>query len=381
MFNINELFSKRIGGNNYLNNSSINKINRLKKMKEDIRNKEEILDFDFNRQNIESNTIDYNKVLSGYLRVEHSLEIDSKSEIILNNGFKDTLSSLLLAFTNKDDYIITTSPGNNEISDMAKMLECNVYEYNLVKFNKYLIDFEDIDESILKKCKLLYINYPNDPTGAIATKDFFKEVVKYAKKYNFIVVHDATYIDYCYDDVNKISFLSVEGAKEVGIELYSFLMSFNIRDSDFGFMVGNKNIIKAYSYINETLKSIKPIILKDDYIKSINNYETINKQLKEIYLTRHKKIKEILEKHGFKSEIPKAGIYQYISVPKSCNGVMIESAEEFSLWLMENDSIITIPYDKAGKYVRLSMCFDLNCDIEEISHKLDEKLAKYKFEF
>ena len=150
-----------------------------------------------------------------------------------------------------------------------------------------------------------------------------------------------------------------------------------------GFVAGNKDIIKAYGSVKENLDSGQFLAIQKASITALNNYERINKEVKEMYLRRHKLIKEVLNKHGFKSEIPKAGFYQYVNIPKSCNGVAFESAEEFSLWLVKNVGIMAIPYDVNGKYIRLSMTF--NADGEEnersFADNLNERLSKFKFDF
>lgn len=407
MININDLFAERIGGKNYLNNTNIYRFTKIKKAKEEAINKGyDVIDFGIgepdkkaddriidslyqeakkweNREYADNGCLEFNKACSAYLRVEHGITLDYKNEIMHCIGIKEALNILPLAFINKDDYIITTSPGYNIMANMGQWLDCKVYEYKINKFNKYLIDFEDIDEEVLKKCKLLYINYPNNPTGAVATKEFFKEVVKFAKKYNFIVVHDAAYIDLCFDNIDKISFLSVEGAKDVGVELYSFSKSFNMTGWRIGFIAGNKDIIKAYGTIKENLDSGQFLAIQKAAITALNNYENINNNIKEMYLRRHKLIKDVLEKNGFKSEIPKAGFYQYVNIPKSCNGVKFESAEEFALWLIENVHLMVIPYDVDGNYIRFSMTFIAKDENEEkvIAQKLNERLSKYKFVF
>lgn len=407
MFDINELFANRIGGKNYLNNTNIYRFTKIKKAKEEaLRNGYDVIDFGIgepdkkandlvidslyneakkweNREYADNGCLEFNKACAGYLRVEHNVDVDYKSEVMHCMGIKEALNILPLAFINKDDYIITTSPGYSVMSNMGKWLGCNVYEYKLNRFNKYLIDFDDIDENILKKCKLLYINYPNNPTGAVATREFFKEVVKYAKKYNFIVVHDAAYIDLCFDDTNKISFLSVEGAKDVGVEIYSFSKGFNMTGWRIGFIAGNKDIVKAYGTVKENMDSGQFLAIQKASITALNNYDLIVKENRNLYKRRHELVSKTLTKHGFKVEIPKAGFYEYVSIPKKCNGVSFESAEEFSLWLIENVYIMVIPYDNEGKYIRFSMTFKAKDEKEEIEviNELDKRLSKYKFEF
>lgn len=407
MFDINELFASRIGGKNYLSNTNIYRFTKIKKAKEEaIRNGYDVIDFGIgepdkkasdlvidslyneakkweNREYADNGCLEFNKACAGYLRVEHNVDVDYKSEVMHCMGIKEALNILPLAFINKYDYIITTSPGYSVMSNMGKWLGCNVYEYKLNRFDKYLIDFDEIEENILKKCKLLYINYPNNPTGAVATKEFFKEVVKYAKKYNFIVVHDAAYIDLCFDNIDKVSFLSVEGAKDVGVELYSFSKGFNMTGWRIGFIAGNKDIVKAYGTIKENMDSGQFLAIQKACITALNNYDLITNENKKIYKRRHELVNKVLVKHGFKAVVPKAGFYEYVNIPKKCNGVSFESAEEFALWLIENVYIMVIPYDNEGKYIRFSMTFKAKDEKEEIEviNELDKRLSKYKFEF
>lgn len=407
MFDLNELYANRIGEKNQFNKKCLSSFVKIQRAKEEAINKGyEVLDFGnsepcetdnegiisfldekINKMKLKDDdkniSLEFNKACAGYLRVEHGVDLDYKNEIVCCNSVKELLNFLPLAFINKGDYVITTIPGYIEKINMNDWLESNVYEYKLNKFNSYLIDFEDIDENVLKKCKMLYLNYPNNPTGAVATKEFFKEVVKYAKKYNFIVVHDASDIDLCFDDIDKISFLSTEGAKDVGIELYDLSNNYNMNKWKMGFVAGNKDIIKVFSQIKDNLGLENFFAKQKMAINVLNNYEMINKKEKEKYLRRHKLIKEVLKKHGFNIEIPKASFYQYVSVPKKCNGVSFESAEEFALWFIENVNIMVIPYDVNGKYIRISMAFaaDNEEKEKEVAIKLDEKLSKFKFDF
>jgi LL-diaminopimelate aminotransferase len=394
MISIEDLYASRIGGKDFIDKVE-NKNIRIESEEEYIldfgkeagdRQIDEVIVkalYEGIKNNEKYGIEDLNKSCSAYLRVEQAVEVDYKKEVSICNGVKEALNLLPLAFINKDDYIIIGAPGCNVMANMTKWLGGKVYEYKLDKFNKYMIDFEDINEDILKKCKLLYLNYPNNPTGVVADRDFFKEVIKYAKKYNFIVVNDATYIDLCFDEKDKVSFLSMDGAKDVGVELYSFSQTFNMSEYKIGFMVGNKEVIKAYNEIKNTLGINRCSSLYKAASVALSNYERIVKENKDIYLRRHNIIKKVLENNGFKVDIPKAGLYLYVEVPKKCNGVTFESAQEFALWLMENENVVVAPYDNQGKYVRISMNFKALDEKEEqlMAQNLDKKLKKYKFEF
>lgn len=397
MFDIKELFSKRM--------SEKKGIDKIGALKEKIRiNEFNLVDFsrddsdEFIDQKIieslvegincknsschfENEYLEFNSACSAYLKIEQNAELDYKNEIINCGEVKKVLNMLTLGFVDKDDYIIVARPNAYINEDISKWVDGKVYEYELNKFNDYLIDFEDIDENILKKCKLLYLNYPNNPTGKVANNEFYKEVIRYAKKYNFIVINDASYIDLCFDNNDKVSFLSVDGAKEVGVEIYSFSKNFSMGKYKIGFIGGNKEIIRAYKIIREAFGDSSSLEVCRSAIVALNNYEKIITSLKKLYLRRHKLIKEVLEKVGFKVEIPKAGFYQYVCIPKSCNGVPFGGADEFALWLIENLNVSVAPYEERGISVSMNFSEDDEETEKNIARELYKRLSKYKFEF
>ncbi len=343
-------------------------------------NKEEKIDVIYDElKNVKKlNEYEFEKSCSAYLRVEHALDIDYKNELTKCKDIKELLFLLSLLLIDKEDYIITTTPSNNCINTICKYFEGNIYQYKLKKFNNYLIDFEEIDEKILKRCKLLYINYPNNPTGVIANKEFYKEVVKYAKKYNFVVVNDASYIDLCFDEVNKTSFLLIEGAKDVGIEFYNINRLLDISVINNGFIVGSRELIQMYETIKKDLIKEDSLLFENITIKLLNNCEDIIKEKKERYLNRHNLLKDLLKEIGFNVKIPKAGYVNYLDIPKNCNGVKFESASEFALWLEEKENIIVTPFDEEN-CVSICLNFDFSEDEETVFNLMVDRLKKYKF--
>ena len=128
-----------------------------------------------------------------------------------------------------------------------------IYDLPLKEENNFYPDFSEIPREVLEKTKLLYINYPNNPTGQVATKEFFENVVKFAQKNNIIVIHDAAYAALTYNDVKPLSFLSVDGAIDVGVEIHSLSKAFNMTGWRLGFLVGNEKIVSAYGVVKDTV--------------------------------------------------------------------------------------------------------------------------------
>ena len=136
-----------------------------------------------------------------------------------------------------------TVPGYPVLGTHTKYLGGEVYTVELRQENKFLPNLNEIPEDIARRAKLLYLNYPNNPTGATATVEFFTEVVAWAKKFDVVVVHDAPYAALTYDGLKPLSFLSIPGAKDVGIELHSLSKSYNMTGWRIGFVAGNPLII------------------------------------------------------------------------------------------------------------------------------------------
>ena len=175
-----------------------------------------------------------------YLKEVFSVEgIDADTEIVHSIGSKPALAMLPSCFINPGDITIMTVPGYPVLGTHTKYLGGEVFTVELTKENNFLPDLTAIPEDIARRAKLLYLNYPNNPTGASATVEFFTEVVEWAKKYDVVVVHDAPYAALTYDGIKPFSFLSVPGAKDVGVELHSLSKSYNMTGWRIGFVAGN----------------------------------------------------------------------------------------------------------------------------------------------
>ncbi|HEX3077143.1 MAG TPA: aminotransferase class I/II-fold pyridoxal phosphate-dependent enzyme [Lachnospiraceae bacterium] len=173
------------------------------------------------------------------------------TEVMHAIGSKSALALLPMAFINPGDIILSTVPGYPICGTMTQWLDGDVYPLPLTMENGFLPDLDSIPESILQRAKLLYTNYPNNPTGACATLQFYRKVVDFAKRNGIIVVQDAAYAALTFDGEKPLSFLSVEGAKEVGVEVHSLSKAFNMTGWRMAFLVGNELVIKAYGCVKE----------------------------------------------------------------------------------------------------------------------------------
>ncbi|MCJ7855827.1 LL-diaminopimelate aminotransferase [Lachnospiraceae bacterium NSJ-143] len=310
-------------------------------------------------------------------------DIDPTTEVLHSIGSKPALAMIPQAFINPGDIALVTVPGYGVLGNMTKWLGGEVYELPLLESNNFLPDLDSIPEDILERAKLLYINYPNNPTGAFATERFFRKVVRFAKKYKLVVIQDAAYAALTFDGTKPLSFLSVNGAKDVGIEVHSLSKAFNMTGWRLAFMVGNPLMIKAIASVKDNNDSgqFHAIQLAGKYALE---HPEITCETAEKYSRRHTMLAATLKKLGFKAKKPKASFYMYVKAPKGIkDGQKFKTAEDFSQWLLREKLISTVPWDDVEPYVRLSVTFLALGENEEkqVMQEIYNRLLDIKFEF
>jgi LL-diaminopimelate aminotransferase len=243
---------------------------------------------------------------------------------------------------------------------MATHTEWNggrVVKLPLKEENGFLPDLDALTPEDLKGVKLLYINYPNNPTGAAATPEFFKKVIEFAKKNKIIVVHDAAYAALSFD-AKPLSFLSVEGAKDVGIEIHSFSKAYNMTGWRLAFVAGNEKIVAAYGHVKDNFDSGQFIAIQKAGIHALDHPEITDK-ISEKYKRRLKLMVEALQACGFSAVMPKGSFYLYVGAPKKAQktNTVFNNAEEVSEYFIKEAHISTVPWDDVGQYLRFSATF------------------------
>lgn len=309
--------------------------------------------------------------------------IDPETEVIHSIGSKPALAMMAQTFINPGDVTLMTVPGYPIIGTMTSWLGGEVYKLPLLESNDFLPDLKAIPEDIAKRAKLLYINYPNNPTGAFATIEFFKEAIAFAKKYDIIVVQDAAYAALTFDGTKPLSFLSVEGAKEVGIEIHSLSKAFNMTGWRMAFVTGNPLVVKAFAAVKDNNDSgqFNAIQLAGKY--ALEHVEITDATAAK-YSRRHSMLVEILNKLGFNAKKPKASFYLYVKIPKGTkSGEVFTTAEDFSQFLIREKLISTVPWDDVEPYVRMSVTFIAETEEEEkrVINEIYNRLADVEFIF
>ncbi len=325
-----------------------------------------------NRWYSDNGIIEFQEAAASYLENVYQLKNIIPSENIIHGiGSKPVLALLPICLINPGDITLATTPGYGVTSTYTRYLGGDSYNLPLLKENSFFPDFSKIPKDILKKAKILYINYPNNPTGQVATVDFFKTVVDFAKENKIAVIHDAAYAAITFDGYKPLSFMSVEGAMDVGVEVHSLSKAFNMTGWRMAFTVGNSKIISAYGTVKDNTDSGQFRAIQKAGIHALNNLE-ITKQTCDKYSRRFNLLVSALKEIGFEAEKPKGTFYCYVKSPKGTkSGITFDKAEDASTYLIKESLISTVPWDDAGSYLRFSVTFNAK-DEEEEKKVIDE---------
>lgn len=311
--------------------------------------------------------------------------LNASTDVIHSIGSKTALSMIPLCFVNEDDYVLMTTPGYPIFGTHSKYVGGKVYNLPLSVENDFLPDLDAIPEDILKKAKVLVINYPNNPTGASATIEFFKKAVDFAKQNEIIILQDAAYASLVFD-TKPLSILQVEGAKDVAIELHSLSKAFNMTGWRIGFVIGCPGIVSAYAAMKDNSDSGQFLAIQKAAEVALAN-PWITERISDKYSRRMDQLIKALEISGFSPKKPKGSFFLYVGSPKAAKGPegieTFENGEAFSQWLIKNELISTVPWDDEGSFVRFSVTFEAHGEENEkrVLEELGARLSKYQFEF
>jgi LL-diaminopimelate aminotransferase len=312
--------------------------------------------------------------------------IDPEREVLHSIGSKAALSILPAALINPGDYVLMTTPGYPVFGTHAKYYGGLVYNLPISAANNYLPDLDSVPADVLKKSKVLVINYPNNPTGASATPEFYAKVVAFAKKNGIVVISDAAYAALIYEG-KPMSFLATPGAKEVGIELHSCSKSFNMTGWRIGFVAGNALLVKAYGDVKDNTDSGQFLAIQHAAAYCFD-HPKITEKISAKYSRRMGGLVEVLNKSGFNAKKPKGSFFLYVKAPKAVvkkDGTRTEfkTAEDATQWLLSQKFISTVPWDDVGASLRFSVTFAAKdkADEKRVLKEMAKRLSDVRFEF
>ena len=297
-------------------------------------------------------------------------------------GSKPALAMLPSIFINPGDITLITVPGYPVMGTHTQYLSGEVVHLPLTKENKFLPDLKSITADIAKRTKLLYINYPNNPTGANATRSFYEEVVEFAKANDVVVIQDAAYAALNFDE-KPTSFLSIPGAMDVGVELHSLSKSYNMTGWRIAFVVGNELVVKGVAHVKDNIDSGQFAAIQKAAIHALENPE-ITEVILNKYRRRLTNLVKALNSVGFDAHMSGGSFFLYVEAPKGIKGGQrFKTGEEFSQYLIKEMMISTVPWDDVGHFTRFSATFAAKGIEEEtrIINEIKNRLSSVEFQF
>ncbi|ABR54746.1 aminotransferase class I and II [Methanococcus vannielii SB] len=314
-------------------------------------------------------------------------ELDPVNEVIHAIGSKPALAYITSVFINPGDVTLMTVPGYPVTATHTKWYGGSVEPLPLLEKNKFLPELDAISKEVKEKAKILYLNYPNNPTGAQATKKFYKKAVDFAFENDVVIVQDAAYAALTYGE-KPLSFLSVNDAKEVGVEIHSFSKAYNMTGWRLAFVAGNELIVRGFATVKDNYDSGQFIPIQKAGIHCLRHPE-ITEKTRVKYERRLLKMVKILKEAGFNAKMPGGTFYLYVKAPIGTKGgAKFENAEEFSQYLIKEKLISTVPWDDAGHYFRMAACFEAfkngEISVEEedrILNEVKKRLTEVEFVF
>ncbi len=311
---------------------------------------------------------DFREAIQKWYEVRFNLNFNSENEITGLIGGKEGIANIARAFVNPKDTVLVPTPGYPVYENGAtKLCDGRPYLMPLNEEKDFLPDFEIIDTKILKKAKMMYLNYPNNPTGAIAPESFLKKAVDYAEDYGFFIVYDNPYSEFTYDDYIAPSLLQIN---KDHVEINSASKMFNCTGFRCAWAVGNERIINGIRKVKSQIDSGCPIFIQKAIIRGLNDYksskkpEIVERNVK-IYQQRRDVLVDGLNQIGWKTEKPKATFYVWTRLPKNEVNSM-----EFVKKLINKGVIIT-PGVGFGKYGEGYVRFALTQPIERIKEAIE----------
>jgi LL-diaminopimelate aminotransferase len=401
------LFAERIGGANYGKDTKIYKFEKIKRAKRAAlaaHPERQLLDFGIgenddmapslvrdvlkrevdrveNRGYADNGIAAFKEAAAEFMQKVFGVTLDPVTEINHAIGSKPAYAMLPAVFINPGDVTLMTVPGYPVAGTHTRYYGGEVYPLPLRAENSFYPDLTAIPADIRRRAKMMVINYPNSPTGATATRDFYRRVIDFAHTNQVVIVQDAAHILLSYDGP-PLSFLQVEGAKDVGIEVHSMSKGFNMIGWRLGFVAGHPRIVQAFADVKDNCDSGQFMAIQHAAATALRHAELAD-AIREKYRRRLEKLVAVLEKVGFQIKMPSGTYFLYAPAPKGCAGQTFATAEEASQFLIGEQSVCCVPWDDAGAFLRFSVTYQAKDEDEEntLMAQTVERLGKLQLRF
>lgn len=375
------LFADRVGGANYGKGTAIYKFEKIKRAKRAAlaaHPERQLLDFGIgenddmaapvvraamkaeidrpeNRGYADNGIQALKDAVAGFMQRTFDVTLNPATQVNHCIGSKPALAMLPACFINPGDVTLMTTPGYPVAGTHTKYYGGEVYNLPLLPQNDFFPDLDGIPDAVKQRAKLLVINYPNSPTGRVATVDFYKRVVDFAHKHQVVVVQDAAHILLSYDG-KPLSFLQIDGATDVGVEIHSFSKGFDMIGWRIGWVCGHPTLVQAYADVKDNSDSGQFSAIQMAAKVALEHPE-IHQAIRTKYQRRLQKLVTALNQVGFQATMPGGTYFLYVKSPKRAGGRTFANAEEASQFLITDQSVCCVPWDDAGPHLRFSVTY------------------------
>lgn len=298
-------------------------------------------------------TEEFRKACQAWYLERFCVTLNSETEVLPLMGSQDGLAHIFLAYINPGDMALIPDPGYPIYTAGLLLASGEKVSVPLLEENNFLPDLRKIDPDIARKAKLMVLNYPNNPTAAVASLTFFEEVVKFAKEYDLLICHDVAYSELAFEGYRPVSFLQVEGAKEVGIEFHSVSKTYNLAGARLGFVVGNAEVIRTLSQLKSNIDyGVFAPVLKAGAFALCSVQDSVEEN-RNAYQRRRDILIEGCSSAGWNIPSPQGSMFIWAQVPTKQDSVT------FARELAREAGVIVVPglaFGKHGEgYVRIAM--------------------------
>lgn len=385
-----ELFADRIGGAGYGKGTAIYKFEKIKRAKRaalEAHPERPLLDFGIgendamapanvrarmakeidapeNRGYADNGIPAFKEAAARFMQRTFGVTLDPAREVNHCIGSKPALAMVPAVFIDPGDVTLMTVPGYPVAGTHTKYYGGTVHPLPLRPEHDFFPDLDGIPADVRRQAKLLVLNYPNSPTGKVATRDFYARVVDFAKANDVVVVQDAAHTVLTYED-EPLSFLAVPGAKDVGIEIHSLSKGFDMIGWRIGWFCGHERIVQALADVKDNSDSGQFIAIQKAAITALDD-ASIPERTRAKYRRRLEKLVAMLRRCGFTCAMPGGTYFLYTPAPTgAADGRVFENAEAASQYLIHEHSICTVPWDDAGSYLRFSVTYEATDEASE----------------
>lgn len=317
---------------------------------------------------------DFQATIKDWMAKRYNVKLDSDFIAQAMNGGKEGIAHVSMAFTNPGDINIVPEPYYPVLSRATWVSGAEVYHVPMLAENDFLLDLDSIPKEIAQKAKAFIINYPNNPTGAIATREFLEKLVKFCTEYDILLVSDLAYGEVCYGDFRPLSIFAIEGAKEVALEVHTCSKTFNMAGWRVGFVLGKKELVDTVFAMKLNFDYGTSNIMQDAAIAAMKMpYKHVKATMKKYEQRRDYLVKEFQDL-GWEVKTPKATMYLWLKVPSGMK------SKEFCTSVMHKTGVVFTPGMAFGQsadgYFRVSLVQDIK-RLKEAAKRLKEANIRY----